>query len=168
MQIRTFTVPIHDDGGGAEELNRFLRSRRVLEVEREFVQAPGVALSARSKRRYRAKLAEAYAMLNCDLWDQNEFAAHVQALVVFTEYADAIDMAILDVMMPMLGGRDVMERIHAKRPEIRFLFSSGYSENAIHTNFVIMEGLRLITKPYRRADLLRAVRDTLDSPQPGV
>ena len=37
MQIRTFTLPIHDDGGWADELNRFLGSHRVLEVEREFV-----------------------------------------------------------------------------------------------------------------------------------
>ena len=39
MQIKTFTIPIHDDGGWTDELNRFLRSRMVLEVEREFVQA---------------------------------------------------------------------------------------------------------------------------------
>ena len=38
MQIRLFTIPFHDDGGAAEDMNRFLRSRRVLEAEREFVQ----------------------------------------------------------------------------------------------------------------------------------
>ena len=38
MQIKVFTIPVHDDGGWNEELNRFLRSHRVLEVEREFVQ----------------------------------------------------------------------------------------------------------------------------------
>lgn len=38
MQIRTFTVPIDDDGRWNEELNRFLRSHRVLEVDDEFVQ----------------------------------------------------------------------------------------------------------------------------------
>lgn len=41
MQIKLFTIPIHDDGGWAEELNRFLRSRMVLDVDREFVQAGG-------------------------------------------------------------------------------------------------------------------------------
>ncbi len=95
-----------------------------------------------------------------------------EALRVFEEHAGAIDMAILDVMMPKLSGRDAMNRIQqfvksrqtvAKCPRMRFLFSSGYSQDAIHTNFVIKEGLRLITKPYGRSDLLRAVRETLEA-----
>ena len=85
------------------------------------------------------------------------------ALRVFEEHADSIDMALLDVMMPKLGGREVMDYIHMKCPSIRFLFSSGYSENAIHTNFVIKKGIHLISKPYRKPDLLRAVRATLDA-----
>jgi two-component system, cell cycle sensor histidine kinase and response regulator CckA len=88
-----------------------------------------------------------------------------EALKVFDGHMDEIDMAILDVMMPKLGGREVMDSIQRKCPRIRFLFSSGYSENAIHTDFVIKEGLRLITKPYRRDDLLRAVRETIDRPE---
>ena len=86
------------------------------------------------------------------------------ALRVFEEHKDTIDMAIFDVIMPKLGGRDVMDRIQATHPKMRFLFSSGYSENAIHTNFVIKEGLRLISKPYSQTSLLRAVRETLDAP----
>ena len=85
-----------------------------------------------------------------------------EALHIFEEHADSIDMAILDVMMPKLGGREVMDRIRAKCPRIKFLFSSGYSENAIHTNFVIKEGIHLISKPYHKPDLLRAVRAMLD------
>lgn len=88
------------------------------------------------------------------------------ALRVFEEHADKIDVALLDVMMPKLNGRVVMECIQQKCPRIRFLFSSGYSENAIHTDFVIKEGLRLITKPYSKVQLLRAVRETLDMPRP--
>ena len=43
MQMKLFTIPIPDDGGCGEELNRFLRSHRVLDVEREFVQAGGAS-----------------------------------------------------------------------------------------------------------------------------
>lgn len=84
-----------------------------------------------------------------------------EALRIFGENADTIDLALLDVVMPRLGGREVMERIHVERPRVRFLFSSGYSESAIHTNFVIREGLHLISKPYSRAELLRAVHNVL-------
>ena len=85
-----------------------------------------------------------------------------QAMDVFDEHADQIDLAILDVVMPKLGGKGVFEKIRAKRPELRVLFSSGYSMNAIHTNFILDEGLTLMQKPYQRADLLRKVRETLD------
>ncbi len=88
------------------------------------------------------------------------------ALRIFEGHADAIDLVLLDVMMPKLNGRAVMDHIHARCPRIRFLFTSGYSANAIHTNFVIKEGLRLITKPYSRVDLLRAVRERFDTVQP--
>jgi len=46
---------------------------------------------------------------------------------------------------------------------MRFLFASGYSMNAIHTNFVLDEGMRLIQKPYLRDNLLRRVRSVLDT-----
>lgn len=87
-----------------------------------------------------------------------------EAIRLFEENTESIHMAILDVMMPKLGGRAVMDHIQATCSNVRFLFSSGYSEDAIHSNFVIKDGLHLITKPYRREDLLRAVRATLDAP----
>ncbi len=92
-------------------------------------------------------------------------AAHgEEALRLFEAHADTIDMVLLDVIMPKVGGREVMDRIQAKNPEVRFLFSSGYSENAIHTNFVAKDGLRFIMKPYSKSSLLHAVRETLDAP----
>ena len=85
-----------------------------------------------------------------------------QAVGLFEEHAEQIDLALLDVMIPKLGGRDVYERTRQTRPAVRVLFASGYSMNAIHTNFVLDEGLALIQKPCPRDDLLRKVRETLD------
>jgi CheY-like chemotaxis protein len=87
-----------------------------------------------------------------------------EALRIFDEHAGAIDLAVLDVVMPKCGGREVMDYIQSKSPRTRYLFSSGYSESAIDTGFVINEGLRLIMKPYTRAVLLSAVREVLDAP----
>lgn len=78
------------------------------------------------------------------------------------ENADAIDLMLLDVVMPKLGGRVVFKRIHKEHPQVRVLFASGYSMNAIHTNFVLDEGLTLLQKPHNRAELLRKVREVLD------
>jgi CheY-like chemotaxis protein len=85
-----------------------------------------------------------------------------EALAVFEEHADEIDLVLLDVVMPKLGGRAVFERIRQTHPHIRTLFASGYSMSAIHTNFVLEEGFALIQKPYERKVLLRKVREVLD------
>jgi two-component system, cell cycle sensor histidine kinase and response regulator CckA len=85
-----------------------------------------------------------------------------EALRTFEEHADEIDLALLDVVMPGLGGRSVFEAIRATHPRTRVLFSSGYSMNAVHTNFVLDEGLTLLRKPYQRDELLRKLREVLD------
>lgn len=84
-----------------------------------------------------------------------------EAVSVFNSNPD-VDLLILDVVMPGLGGHEALERIRAIRPDIPALFSSGYSENAIHTNFVLHEGLSLLQKPYSYEALLSAVRKALD------
>lgn len=84
------------------------------------------------------------------------------AIALGAAYAGSIDLALLDVVMPMQGGPRVRETLVAARPGLRVLFASGYSENLVHTNFVKKEGLPLLRKPYSREDLLRAVRAVLD------
>jgi CheY-like chemotaxis protein len=85
------------------------------------------------------------------------------ALRAFEENAGRIDLVLLDVMMPGLGGRQVMENLQARYSGTRFLFCSGYSDKAIPAEYVLSEGLRLIRKPFHKAQLLREVRQILDS-----
>ena len=86
-----------------------------------------------------------------------------EALRAFDEHEAEIDLVLLDVMMPGMSGREVMEHIRAKSSAVEFLFSSGYSQSAIHANFVIDAGLRLIQKPYHGVALQREVRRALDA-----
>lgn len=85
------------------------------------------------------------------------------ALALFKQHADQVNLLLLDVVMPELGGREVYDQVHAEYPELPALFASGYSENAIHTNFVLQEGMKLIRKPYNTTELLRAIRTALDN-----
>jgi len=85
-----------------------------------------------------------------------------EAVAVFEENAEHVDMLILDVVMPMQGGKEVYEQIRKTRPEIGVLFLSGYNMNAVHTNFVLDEGLDLMQKPCNSDQLLRKVREILD------
>ncbi len=91
-----------------------------------------------------------------------EAANGVEAVERFRAAPDSVDMAILDVMMPQMGGRKALEQMRAIRPGLKALFASGYSENAVHTNYILDAGLTLIQKPFSPADLLRAVRRVLD------
>ena len=86
----------------------------------------------------------------------------LEAVKLFEEEDGEVDLAILDVVMPELGGREAHDRIRARRPNVKVLFASGYSENAIHSNFILDRGFNLIQKPFTRRDLLRAVRKILD------
>jgi len=75
---------------------------------------------------------------------------------------DEIDMAILDVVMPKKSGKAVFDHIQQIKPSMAVLFASGYSENAIHTNFILETGLELIQKPFASGQLLHKTRELLD------
>jgi len=87
-----------------------------------------------------------------------------EALRRFEENPAMFDLVLLDVMMPRMGGHEVMEAIQATHPHVRFLFSTGYSESALRAHFVAEKGMHVIGKPYRTTALLRAVREALDTP----
>ena len=87
----------------------------------------------------------------------------LEAIEVFRRHADSISLILLDVVMPEMSGREVRERIVEITPCIKTLFTSGYSANAVHTNFIIDMGMRLISKPYNPDTLLREIRTVLDS-----
>jgi len=85
------------------------------------------------------------------------------ALRIYRGHAQEIDLLLLDVIMPRRGGRCVYDEIRAVHPGIRCLFMSGYSEDALHTNFILTSGLKLIQKPFKPPDLLKMLRRELDS-----
>jgi len=91
-------------------------------------------------------------------------ASGVQALEIWRERADEIDMLLTDMIMPEgVSGRDLAERIRSDRPDIRILFVSGYNVELVGENFALREGLDFLPKPYNPQALLRAVRRCLDA-----
>ena len=73
-----------------------------------------------------------------------------------------IDLVITDVVMPLLGGRDLARALADERPETAVLFMSGYPEQAIGQDGVIEEGLDFLPKPFTVAELGARVREVLD------
>ena len=86
-----------------------------------------------------------------------------EALAAASAHAGVIDLALLDVVMPQHGGRAVRDRLLATRQDVKVLFASGYSEDAVRTDFEKEEGVHLLRKPYSREQLLREVRAVLEA-----
>jgi signal transduction histidine kinase/ActR/RegA family two-component response regulator len=88
----------------------------------------------------------------------------VEAVALLREKSAEIQMALLDVVMPRMGGIEVQGVIAREFPGLRVLFSSGYTAQDPQSDAIAASGLELIQKPYDREVLLRAVRRTLDGP----
>jgi two-component system cell cycle sensor histidine kinase/response regulator CckA len=75
-----------------------------------------------------------------------------------------IDLALTDVVMPILGGKEMAQVLRLSRPAIKILFTSGYTEEVIGELGIARRGLHFLQKPYLPAALVRHVRKVLDSP----
>jgi signal transduction histidine kinase/FixJ family two-component response regulator len=85
-----------------------------------------------------------------------------EGLRAFDANANAIDLLLSDVVLPgALRGRDMVDRILAVRPEVKVLYMSGYTENAIVHHGRLDDGVQLISKPFKRDQLASKVAEVL-------
>jgi CheY-like chemotaxis protein len=75
-----------------------------------------------------------------------------------------IRLAITDVIMPQMGGKVMADWLKAMHPDIKVLFTSGYTDDAIVHHGVLDPGVAFLPKPYSPATLTRKVRELLDAP----
>lgn len=84
------------------------------------------------------------------------------ALEVVKNLQNQIDMVLTDVIMPNMNGKELSDEILKLYPEMKILFTSGYTDNVISQHGVIGDGAQFISKPYSPNDLAYKVRDVLD------
>jgi PAS domain S-box-containing protein len=84
-----------------------------------------------------------------------------EALRLFTEYDGAVQMLITDVVMPGLGGRELVGRLKIMSPRLPVLFVSGYTEEGVRKQGVLEPGAAYLEKPFTPEKLLRKVREVL-------
>ena len=92
-----------------------------------------------------------------------EAAGGEQALAVAEGHPGPIHLLFTDVVMPGMGGRDLATRLAASRPEVRVLYMSGYTDDAIAHHGVLDPGVAFIQKPFGYAFVARKVREVLDN-----
>lgn len=89
------------------------------------------------------------------------------ALRLVETSARHIDLVLTDVVMPEQSGRAFAERLALRRPGMRVLYMSGYTDDEILRRELTPPGARFLQKPFTPQRLARAVREALDGSDPG-
>jgi CheY-like chemotaxis protein len=90
-----------------------------------------------------------------------EAASAEEALNLTSRREGPIDLLLSDVVMPGMGGRRLAEQLTSRYPDLRVLFMSGYTDDAIIRQGVSNATANLIMKPFTPASLLQRMRETL-------
>jgi CheY-like chemotaxis protein len=85
-----------------------------------------------------------------------------EALQICEGHKGPIHLMVTDVVMPGMDGRELANRLMSVHPEMKVLYMSGYTDNAIAHHGVLEKGMHYIQKPFTVDGLLRKVRDVLD------
>jgi CheY-like chemotaxis protein len=86
-------------------------------------------------------------------------------LLICERHQEPIHLLITDVIMPEMSGRELADRLAQLRPDMKVLFMSGYTDNAIVHQGVLDEWANFIQKPFPTHALARKVRNVLDAPK---
>lgn len=94
------------------------------------------------------------------------------AVSVAAGHLTRFDLVLTDVNMPGKSGPQLVEALRASRPDLRFVYISGYTTGLLSESSVIETGAVFLEKPFTRAGLLNTIRDALERPgttrSPGV
>jgi len=84
-----------------------------------------------------------------------------EAIRIAEEDSVEIHLAITDVVMPEMNGRDLADRLQAIRSTMKYLFMSGYTADVIAHQGILDEGINFIQKPFSLRDLAVKIREVL-------
>ena len=84
------------------------------------------------------------------------------ALRLSTEHPGPIHILVTDMVMPIMSGKELVSRLGPLRPEMKILYMSGYTEDAIASQGNIEPGTAFLEKPFSPDALVRKIREILD------
>jgi signal transduction histidine kinase/ActR/RegA family two-component response regulator len=91
-------------------------------------------------------------------------AVNADGALVVIDSAQPIDLLFTDMIMPgSMNGRQLADQALQRRPSLKVLFTSGYTENTVIHYGRLDAGVLLLAKPYRKTDLARMIRSALDA-----
>ena len=86
----------------------------------------------------------------------------MEAWDIYLKNESSIDLAVLDIVMPQLDGRELAERIRQKKPDLPVIFVSGFDSDSVSGHKDPLPRSSRVDKPYHRNDLLAVIRQVLD------
>ncbi|MCI0771651.1 MAG: response regulator [Chloroflexi bacterium] len=90
----------------------------------------------------------------------------VEALSIASRHADGeIDLLLTDVVMPLIGGRELSIKLRDIHPNVRVIYTSGYTDEAVIRHGMLKPGTDFVQKPYSLAGLTQKIRSVLDEPR---
>lgn len=87
----------------------------------------------------------------------------MEAIRVGKEYNGTIHLLLSDVVMPRLGGPDLVSRLSKLRPNVKVLYMSGYTEEGVVQHGILNDEVSFLKKPFKSQSLMRKLRDLLDT-----
>lgn len=86
-----------------------------------------------------------------------------EALLLFKGKGESIDLILTDMVMPGMSGRQLVDQLKTIHKDLKMLYMSGYTENAITHEGILEEGTNYIQKPFTLEKLAMKVRQVLDN-----
>jgi signal transduction histidine kinase/ActR/RegA family two-component response regulator len=97
-----------------------------------------------------------------------EASSGKEAFDVWNRHTDEINLLLTDMVMPEgISGIQLAERLLTDRPDLKIIFTSGYSSNEVSAELMARSQARFLQKPYSHNDLAKIVRDCLDKDAAG-
>jgi signal transduction histidine kinase/CheY-like chemotaxis protein len=148
--VKIYLPRLYGEAAATEQAKRLTTVHRGLRSE--------IILVVEDEERVRALSVEALRELGYGVVEASDPS---QALRMLDE-GQQVTLLFTDVVMPEMSGRQLADRARRKRPDLKVLYTTGYTRNAIVHNGMLDPGTNLLTKPFSIEELAGKIRKILD------
>ncbi|MEJ2543573.1 MAG: PAS domain S-box protein [Calditrichaceae bacterium] len=84
-----------------------------------------------------------------------------EAVRIFKENKNSIDLLLTDVVMPLMSGNELADKLLKDKSSLKVLYFSGYTDDSIVKHGILAEGMEFLQKPYTHVELAKKIKTIL-------